>query len=322
MQDKLIFMLMFGGAVFMLVVALTVPSFGSGGISRKRLMGRLTNLMKDSPSEISHLIRQKKQEKLSPLARLLENATAFEKLRLLIEHSGSEMSVARWAVLSIMAGVAGFVGFLLLSKSLIVAVMALFAVGALPTAKLIRDRAHRIDDFESHLPEAIDVMRRAIQAGYPFTEALRVVADEMDGPVASEFGITFMDINYGASVNSALMAMLERVPSITLMSLVTSIMVQKESGGNLTEILENINRVVRGRFQFQRRVKTLAAEGKFSAWVLALMPFVLFVFLQIRSPKYTELLLGTPDGRELVFWAFGGMMIGILWMRRIIRIEV
>lgn len=322
MNATLVFALMFATAAFVLTLALTLPTLGESGVSRRRLLSRLHQSASNSQSEIKQLIRQKKLEGLGPLAAALEQSHLTNGLRQLIEHAGSQRSVAAILLWSVVVALALAVLAFLLSKT------GLFAVGAfvlgltLPTFKLIYDRNKRIESFEERLPDAIDIMKRAIQAGYPFTESMRVVADEMDGPVAAEFGITFMDINYGAPLSDALNAMLERMPSTTLMALVTSVVVQKETGGRLTEILERINHVVRGRTKFQRKVKTLSSEGRFSAWVLAMMPFVLVVMLQLTSPNYIQELVSRPEGRKMVLWAFVGMLAGIFWMRQIIRIKV
>ena len=121
----------------------------------------------------------------------------------------------------------------------------------------------------------------------------------MDDPVAAEFEMTFGDINYGNDVRKAMLGLLGRMPSVTVMALVTSILVQKETGGNLAEILENISNVIRGRFKFQRKVKTYTAEGRMSAWVLAMVPLVLFVILWVVTPDYLPVLLDDPRGQEL-----------------------
>ena len=141
-----------------------------------------------------------------------------------------------------------------------------------------------------------------------------------NGP--AEFEMTFNDISYGNDVRRALLGLLSRVPSVTVMALVTSIMVQKETGGNLAEVLEQISKVIRGRFRFQRKVKTLTAEGRMSAWVLALVPLVLFATIWITTPDYLPILIEDPRGHNLIIYGAISGVIGIAWIRRIIRIEV
>ena len=109
---------------------------------------------------------------------------------------------------------------------------------------------------------------------------------------------------------------------MTVMMLVTSILIHRETGGNLTEVLERLSLLIRGRFRFQRKVKTLSAEGRMSAWILVAIPFVLAAVILFITPKYMPLLLNDPMGHKLIFWAFGAMLVGIFWIRKIIRIQV
>ena len=119
-----------------------------------------------------------------------------------------------------------------------------------------------------------------------------------------------------------MVGLLARVPSVTVMALVTSILVQKETGGNLAEVLEQISKVIRGRFRFQRKVMTLTAEGRMSAWVLALVPLVLFAAIWITSPDYLPILVEDERGKNMIIYGFVSGVIGIAWIRKIIRIEV
>ena len=165
-------------------------------------------------------------------------------------------------------------------------------------------------------------MCRALRAGHPFSETLRLVAEEQRGAVAREFGLTFADINYGNDVRRAMLGLLERMPSMTVMMLVTSILIHRETGGNLTEVLERLSRLIRERFRFQRKVRTLSAEGRMSAWVLVSVPFVLAAVIMLTTPEYLPLLINEPIGQKLSLAAFGAMLVGIFWIRRIIRIQV
>jgi tight adherence protein B len=192
----------------------------------------------------------------------------------------------------------------------------------IPCVVILGDRRKRIEKFEEQLPDAIDSMKRALRAGHPFSAALKLVSEDMDDPVAREFELTFADISYGNDLRRAMLGLLQRMPSVTVMALVTSVLVQKETGGNLAEILEQISSVIRSRFRFQRKVRSLSAEGRLSAWILAMTPFVLFVIISVTTPTYLPVLLEDATGQKLVGFAFGMGVIGILWIRRVIRIEV
>jgi tight adherence protein B len=194
--------------------------------------------------------------------------------------------------------------------------------GSIPYMKINGDRTKRIQLFEEQLPDAIDMIKRALRAGHPFNGAIKLVSEEMDDPVAEEFGTTFADINYGNDGRRAMLGLLQRVPSVTVMALITSILVQRETGGNLAEILERISAVVRGRFKLQRKVKTLSAEGRMSAWILALVPLFLFGVIWLTSPDYLPMLLEDETGKKMIIYGAVSGIIGIYWVRNVIRIEV
>jgi tight adherence protein B len=165
-------------------------------------------------------------------------------------------------------------------------------------------------------------MSRALRAGHPFNATLKMIAEDLDEPIAGEFDLTFGDINYGNDLRRAMLGLLSRVPSVTMMALVTSVLVQKETGGNLAEILKQISGVVRGRFKLYRKVKTLSAEGRMSAWVLALVPLILFALISVTTPDYLPILVDDPRGQKMLVYGMISGVLGILWIRRILRIEV
>jgi tight adherence protein B len=188
--------------------------------------------------------------------------------------------------------------------------------------KLRFDLAKRFAKFEEQLPEALDVMTRALRAGYPFNETLHLVATEMEDPIAREFHITFDEINFGVDMGCALRGLVERTPSMSLMAIVTTVQVQRETGGNLAETFENIGKLIRGRFRFQRRVLTLTAEGRMSAWIMAMVPFFIFAGLSIINPGYVESLTTDPMGRKAILGGIVLMIVGNLWIRKLIALEI
>ena len=310
-------------AVFFLAQGMIVPVFGESRQTRKRLKQRLSEV--DSFSEtvsIGSLLRDKYLRELSPLERMIESLPIMESLAHLIEQSGNKILAYRLVLLAIGLAVAAAILAWVFTRMPLAALGAA-AVGAyLPFMKIQRDRAARISRFEEQLPDAIDVMRRALMAGHPFNAAIKLVSEDMEDPIAREFELTFSDLNYGNDVRHAMLGLLGRVPSVTLMALVTSVLVQRETGGNLAEIFGQISSVIRGRFRFQRRVKTLSAEGRMSAWILALVPMVLFVAMLGINPDYMVSLVNEPTGQKLLMFAFAWGSIGVFFIRRIIRIQV
>jgi tight adherence protein B len=237
------------------------------------------------------------------------------------EQAGRTAPAYRVVLASVLlAVVGGLVTGMLLNA---VAGLAAAALGfAAPYLQLSMSRRRRLEKIEEQLPDAVDVIKRALRAGHPFNAAIKLVAEDMDQPIAKEFELTFSDLNYGNDVRRAMLGLLNRVPSVTVMALVTSVLVQRETGGNLAEILEQIAKIVRGRFRFERKVRSLSAEGRMSAWVLALVPLGLVVMLSIASPNYLPVLLQHPIGHKLLYGAGILGVLGILWIRSIIRIEV
>ena len=200
--------------------------------------------------------------------------------------------------------------------------MAFVAGGSAPFVYIFRLRRARLEKFEEQLPDAVDVMKRALRAGHPFNACIKLVAEDMDAPISREFELTFADVNYGNDVRRALLGMLLRVPSGNLMAVVTAVLIQKETGGNLAEIFERIALVIRSRFRFGRRVRTLSAEGRMSAWILTLVPIILFGVLWITTPSYLPPLLENPTGQKMLIFAVVMMVVAVFWMRKIIRIDL
>ncbi|TFH85586.1 type II secretion system F family protein [Billgrantia azerbaijanica] len=309
-------------AVFLLMQSFLVPTFGENRQAQKRLKKRLRAISSEAQTSEVSLVRSKYLRELSPLERALESLPGMERLQLLIEQAGKEIPAYRVVLYSVCSGgIVGVAGYLLLPLPLLGVLLGL-GVAAFPFLRLMRARSQRLARFEEQLPDALIIMARALRAGHPFSDAMHLVAEEMADPIAGEFRTTFMEINYGGDVRNALLGMLRRVQSVTVMIFVTSVLIQKETGGNLAELLDGLASVVRDRFRFQRKVKTLSAQGRMAAWILSLLPFVLSGVLVVVSPTFIPMLTQDPIGRQLVVAAFVMIVIGILWMRKIVRIEV
>jgi tight adherence protein B len=309
--------------VILLSQGLVVPAFGESAKTRKRLQKRISDIeAAGEDEELSSLLREKYLRTLSPFERRLESLPAMEALACRIEQAGHKMLAYRLVILSVFLGITSLLCSWLYFRTPMVATVIAAIVAYLPYMKINMDRVKRMQDFEEQLPDAIDTMKRALRAGHPFGASLKLVAEELDDPVAEEFERTFNDINYGNDVRRAMMGLLSRIPSVTVMQLVTAILVQKETGGNLAEILEKISVVIRGRFKLQRKVKTYSAEGRMSAIVLASVPLVLFVTLWFVTPDYLPVLLHDEGGQKMLMYGFFSAVVGILWIRKILRIEV
>lgn len=310
-------------AVFLLAQSFMMPVFGAERQAAKRLKRRLSNVLeKDQRQHAATMLRKKYLQELTPLERWLEALPGMAGLVPLIEQSGREMPAYRLVLTCLLLGAAAAWAAWMLTLNPYLTLLACVAACMVPVIRLNMERSQRMTRFEEQLPEALDVMVRALKAGHPFSGTLQLVADEMDEPISREYAITFADINYGLDVKQAFLNMLERIPNMTLMTLVTAVVVQRETGGNLTEILSNISAVIRGRFRLQRMVKTLSAEGRMSSWILALIPFLLFVGIMVTTPTYLPILIEEPLGIKIIAVSFVLQVIGILWLKKIIRINV
>ncbi len=318
-----LFIVLVGATVFMLTLGLVVPTFGDQRRTRKLLQRRLAGIESElGGSSVASLMREKYLRDLSPLEQQLENLPGMEALARMIEQGGGTMLAHQLVATGLLLAAGGAFLAGLMLHSVLAAVVGAVIGALLPFLKIRHARGQRFAKLEEQLPDAIDVLRRALRAGHPLGACLKLVAEDMPQPIAKEFELAFADINYGNDVRRAFLGFLERVPSVTMMSFVTAVLVQRETGGNLAEVLDQISRVVRGRFKFFRKVRTLSAEGRMSAWVLALVPLVLFSLISYTSPDYLPVLTHDPTGRKLIMTALGLAVLGVLWIRKLLRIEV
>ena len=201
-------------------------------------------------------------------------------------------------------------------------VLASMAMGALPLLYVRRARTRRLNKIEQQLPDAIDLIGRAIRAGHAFTNALQMAGDELPQPIGGEFRILFDEVNYGTAMNDALLNLANRIPSLDLKYVVIAVLIHRESGGNLAEMLDNLSSIIRARLKLLGAIRVLSAEGRLSAWVLGLLPFGTAFMLHLVNPGFMSLLWTDPAGNTMLYIMAVLMLFGFLWMRKIIRIRV
>ena len=179
-----------------------------------------------------------------------------------------------------------------------------------------------MEKFQAQLPEGLDLIARALRAGHAFTSGMKLAADEFDDPLGPEFTDTLDEINFGVSVSDALKNLASRADCPDLRYFVVSVILQRETGGNLAEIMESIAHIIRERFKFRGKVRTLSAEGKLSAIVLIAIPFFIVAVLRFTSPQYISALFSEPAGRVMGAVALVLMVMGIFVMKRMVSIKV
>lgn len=217
-----------------------------------------------------------------------------------------------------LAGIAGLLTYLFLSK-LLLAVVAMLAGGYVPVAFLSYRKAGRVNAFNAALPDCIDMMARALRAGNSLNAAISIVADQAVGPAKTEFSEVSKKQNYGLPIRDALMQLLDRVPSQDLRVLITGILVQKETGGNLVEILERILNVIRERIRLKGDIQTHTAQGRLTGWILCGLPVVLLVLLNIIDPGYSSVLFNNPFGQKMLYVGAVLLLIGAFIINKIVR---
>jgi len=195
-------------------------------------------------------------------------------------------------------------------------------LGLIPFFILHRKKKKRVARFESQLPDALDLIARSLKAGHAFSTGMRMVADEFDDPIGTEFGRTIDELSFGMQLDQALKNLLKRVDCSDLKFFVMSLILHREAGGNLAEILGNISRLIRERFRLMRKVRVLSAQGRMSAWVLIALPFFVGIIVSITAPTYHAVLFTDPIGRVMVVMAVIMEFMGIMVIRKIIDIRV
>jgi tight adherence protein B len=193
---------------------------------------------------------------------------------------------------------------------------------AIPTIYLRYRRSARMSKFEEQFPEALDLMSRAIRAGHALTTAMSMVADESPDPVGQEFRKSFDEQNFGLPLKDALNNLAERMPLLDVRFFVTAVLIQRETGGNLSEILDNLAHVVRERFKILRQVRVYTAHGRLTGYVLMGLPAALAIVLSFINPEHMNLLFREPMGQMMLTGAVVMQIVGYVWIRRVVRIEV
>ncbi len=207
-----------------------------------------------------------------------------------------------WSTVAIVVG--GLVGF------------------AVPVMVVRQRRATRLYRFEEHFPEALDLISRAVRAGHAFSAGLKMIGDEVDAPVGTEFRKTFEEQNFGLPLADALYHLAARVPLLDVKFFVTAVLIQHDTGGNLAEILDNLSGVVRERFKIRRQVRVHTAHGRMTGYVLMALPVVLLVALSFINPDHVGLLFGERMGQAMLLGAVVMQAVGYVWIRQVVKIEV
>jgi tight adherence protein B len=288
---------------------------------RRNVMKQLQNVGVLDRVETGGLLRSQKDQPVW-VRQLSASTPRIRDLGILLERAGSTTSIEALLLMCVGLGIGFGAAVLILSRFWPFALIAAVIGAYLPIFYLKRKAQRRSDAFEASLPEAIDLLGRAIRAGHPLSAGFKMVAEELKDPISTEFQRTFEEQRFGLPFDDAIIAMADRVQLIDVRILVTAILIQREVGGNLAEVLDNLATVIRARFTIRRQLRVYTAQGRFSGYTLAVLPIIVGFVIYALNPSYMTLLFTHPIGKLLVFLAVVMQIVGFLWIRKIINIEI
>lgn len=318
----------FGVLVFAAVILLIEGGYywwsGNHGKEARRIARRLRVMSGglDATGEQVSILKQRRYSQHAWIDDFLHKRRLANTLDRLLLQSGTKWTVSQF--------VAATLGTFIVALALVqvtnvpalpqCVIVALFS--CTPWFLMRRARAARLLKIEEQLPEAADFLSRAMRAGHSFTNVLQMVGNELPEPLSGEFRAAHQELNYGVPLNEALYNLADRIPLTDLRYLVIAVVIQRESGGNLAEILNNISYIIRERLKLVGKVRVLSAEGRMSAWVLGMLPFAVMLFMLIANPTYISLLWTDPTGIQMLWSSAGMLLIGVLWIRRVVHIRI
>jgi len=297
-----------------------------GMMARRRVELRLRDVSTpftfESSDDTTTIVKKDQATPVPVIDKALARSGAGQWLARFIEQSGVRTSPGALILASLLAAVIAGAAANVLVRQFVAVPIAAIAGGALPFAFVMHRRSKRLNTFEEQFPEALDLLARALRAGHAFQTSLGMAGDELKAPVGSEFKKTFDQQNFGLPLRDALIQMAERVPILDVRFFVTAVQIQRDTGGNLAEILENLAHVVRERFKIRRQVRVHTDHGRFTALVLLSLPPGLAATLTFLNPEHMQPLFQSHMGQMLIMVAIGMQFFGFLWIRKVIKIEV
>lgn len=284
-----------------------------GRLKKAAPTGKLTKALVREPGRLSDV---------GVLDRVLaRSGQVVTPLQRMIEQSGLKVTVGTLLLGSACAAaLAFFLVFWLLNLPLVAAFIAAIAAFG-PIAYVRRVRNKRMLTFEEQFPEAIDLLARALRAGHALTTGLSMVAEELPQPIAAEFKLLYDQQNFGMPLPQALKNFADRIPSLDARFFVTAVLTQREAGGNLSEVLDNLSSIIRDRFKLKRQVRVISAHGRITGWVLSILPTALALFIALTNPEKYRSFYTDPFGMQMIGFALVMQIIGVMIIRKIVRIE-
>ena len=311
-------------ALFLVLGAYVLATHGTDK-KRARLQKRLSEaLLHSAHTEDVDVVlaRNELMSEIPWVNRTLISIQAALHLKRMLDQADLHLTPSRLIMFSFMSGVLGALAASVLTVFVPLMILAGLATATLPFLHVWWRRKKRFDAFLEHLPDALDLISRALSAGHAFSESLHMVSMEMPEPIATEFRKAYEEQNLGLSVKLALENLTQRMPLLDLKICVTAILIQRETGGNLAEILEKVAYTIRERFRILGDLKTLTTSSRLSAWLLCALPIVVAVAVTVMNPEYMSVLWKDPRGHYLIAAAMTMQVTGMLIVRKILRIKI
>jgi tight adherence protein B len=274
------------------------------------------------PDEELALLRDEQLSEIPALDSLLRRSARVSAMQEALLQAGMKFRAGNFLVMCLLSGAAAGLAALIWSRNPAITWAALIIGAFLPYAFVSYRRQKRFEKIEELFPEAIDTVARAVRAGHAFTTALEMISNETTEPLASEFRKLYEEQKFGMPVRDALMNLTERVPLVDVKFFVTAVMLQRETGGNLAEILDNLSYVIRERFKIQRQVRVYTAQGRLTMALLMGMPPIIVTVMLVLNPSFIKPLFSDPIGHTLLVAGITLQTVGYFVIRKIIRIQV
>ena len=304
------------GAYWMLIAR---PEAEGRSKLHKRLKVDAGALAPDSAA--SKLEKRRDEDTKSSLDDVVAKIGVVGPIQQLIKHADMKLSVGNFLLLSVACAAAVYALVFFTVKYHLVALGVATLAAFIPYFVVRAKRNKRFWKFEEQFPEAIDLIARALRAGHAFTTALAMVADEIPKPVGSEFRLLYDRQNYGMPLDEAMKDLAQRIPLLDARFFVTAVLMQRETGGNLAEVLDNLANVIRERFQVKRQVRVLTAHGRITGWILAGFPPALALAMFVTVPGHLDVMVEDPLGVRMIVGAVTLQIIGTLAIRKLVNIE-
>jgi tight adherence protein B len=320
----LISFMVFVFALFLVLGAYLLATHGTDK-KRARMQKRLAEaLLHSSHTEDVEVVlaRNELMSEIPWVNRSLVQLQSAMQLKRILDQADLHITPSRLVMFSGMAGILAALAVSVISESILLMVACGLIAAALPFVHVWWKRKKRFNSFLEQLPDALDLMSRALMAGHAFSEALQMVSSEMPEPTATEFRKTYDEQNLGLSLKLALENFTQRMPLLDLRICVTAILIQRETGGNLAEILEKVAYTIRERFRIMGDLKTLTTSSRMSAWLLCGLPIFVAVAVTFLNPEYMSVLWKDHRGHWLIATAMFLQVTGMLIVRKILNIKI